>query len=282
MNSENLNFLNKDEFQTLLKNANADFLDFGCSTGGSIAFAQKHLGGQNGVGIDIDANKVKKAQEAGLHAALYDIKNIPDEKLVRFVIMSHFLEHVPDMFDVKEFIRKACTISTDFVYIQQPFFDADPYLFAKGLKSYSSDWRGHPNRMTSLEFWILLRDLKEAGLPITFSLHARKQIFNSKDPYVHPLTSPIDQHGYDGKLHPPKDTSIQFDNNVFQELNCLITLPGCNHVELLKSLRITQTLIDHTGKIRIDSGSSSSVTKFLRPHIKPFFTKVKNRLSRMK
>ncbi|MCA9020545.1 MAG: hypothetical protein KDA74_10405, partial [Planctomycetaceae bacterium] len=75
MNSENLNFLNKDEFQTLLKNANADFLDFGCSTGGSIAFAQKHLGGQNGVGIDIDANKVKKAQEAGLHAALYDIKN---------------------------------------------------------------------------------------------------------------------------------------------------------------------------------------------------------------
>jgi len=204
MNSENLEFLNKEEFQAFLKTRMQTFWTSGVRLEALLILHKNIWAGKNGVGIDIDANKVKKAQESGLDAALYDINNIPDEKLVRFVIMSHFLEHVPNMFDVKDFIRKACTISKDFVYIQQPFFDADPYLFAKGLKSYSSDWRGHPNRMTSLEFWILLRDLKEAGLPITFSLHARKQIFNSKDPYVHPLTSPIDQHDYDAKLHPPK------------------------------------------------------------------------------
>lgn len=278
MNSENQEFLNTDEFKTLLENANADFLDFGCSTGGSIAFAQQRFGGRNGVGIDIDADKVKKAQQAGFEAALYDINNIPDEKLARFVVMSHFLEHVPSPFDVKAFIQKACTISSEFVYIQQPFFDADSYLFRKGLKFFSSDWSGHPNRMTSLELWLVLRDLREAGLPITFSLHGYKRIVNSEDPYVHPITSPIDQHGYDEKRHPPKDSSIEFDGNVFQELIGLITLPGCDHVEMLKKLRITKTLIDHTGEIRMESDEPVEAIQPLPPHSLSSFSRVKNKL----
>ena len=70
------------------------------------------------------------------------------------------------MHDVKSFVEKACSISKDFVFIQQPYFDADSYLFKKGLKLFWSDWRGHPNRMTSLDFNLLLRDLKKNPLSI--------------------------------------------------------------------------------------------------------------------
>ena len=94
------------------------------------------LGGGLGLGIDIDHSKIEQTRACGYNAILFDINKIPDEKLVQFTVLSHFLEHVPNWGDVKSFIRKAITISNEFVYIQQPFFDADCYLFDKGLKLF--------------------------------------------------------------------------------------------------------------------------------------------------
>ncbi len=237
------------EFRRLIETASIDYIDFGCSKGGSLAFAKTRFNGHRGLGIDIDQSKVEKTIAAGYDAIRYDIHDIPDEKLVRFVVLSHFLEHVPGNADVKDFIRKACTISNEFVYIQQPYFDADPYLFERGLKLFWSDWSGHPNRMTSLELWLVLRDLKEEGLPITFSLHAYRLIPDSSDPRIHPLASPVNQFDYTADVHPPKDQFVQFDNNVFYELICLITLPGFDHVEQLKKLRYNRTIIDSSGNM---------------------------------
>ena len=236
-----------DDFKSLIRQKSIDYIDFGCSKGGSLAFAKKRFNGRRGLGIDIDQSKVEKTSAAGYDAIVYDIHNIPDEKLVRFVVLSHFLEHVPFNSHVKDFIRKACSISTEFVYIQQPYFDADSYLFEEGFKLFWSDWSGHPNRMTSLELWLLLRDLKKEGLPITFSLHTFKPIVDSTDACIHSLASPIDQHDYNANIHPTKGALVEFKKDIFRELICLITLPGCNHEEQLKKLRYDHTIIDGSG-----------------------------------
>lgn len=229
-------------FKNLLTTHNIDFLDFGCSIGGSIEFGKRRLGGQCGLGIDIDENKVARSKDAGFQALQYEIMDIPDERLVRFVVMSHFLEHIPSLVDVKRFIRKACNISTDFVYIQQPFFDADSYLFNRGLKLFWSDWTGHRNRMSSLEMWLTLRDLAREGLPIKFSLHANKPIEDSRHESIHPIDSPPNQHAYSETLHPPK-RNMEFDDNVFGELICLITMPNCDHSKMLQALRYNRTIM---------------------------------------
>ncbi len=267
--NDNGQFAEVTHFRNLIERAAIDYIDFGCSKGGSLAFAKKRFDGHRGLGIDIDQSKVEQTIAAGYDAISYNIHDIPDEKLVRFVVLSHFLEHVPNPKDVKAFIRKACTISSDFVYIQQPYFDADPYLFERGFKLFWSDWYGHPNRMTSLELWLMLRDLKQEGLPITFSLHAHKSITDSADPRIHPLASPFNQHDYAAEVHPPKDPSVQFENNIFHELICLITLPGCDHAEQLKKLRYHRTIIDSSGNLTKNLEVSEKARVALKKQMNP-------------
>ena len=158
--------------------------------------------------------------------------------------MSHFLEHVPNRNDVKDFIRKACNLSKKFVYIQQPFFDADGYLFDKGYKLFWSDWKGHPNRMAPLELYLILRDLKQEGLPINFSLHAYKRVSNANDPCIHPLSSKIDRHEYDHNIDPRKNLDNNFDFNIFKETICLITFSESSHKEILNKIRFDHTIFD--------------------------------------
>lgn len=273
--SDALGFKEVVDFRNLIGAGSIDYIDFGCSKGGSIAFAKKRFSGHQGLGIDIDQSKVEKTREAGYRAIQYNINDIPDEKLVRFVVMSHFLEHVPSHLDVKAFIRKARTISKEFVYVQQPYFDADAYLFEKGLKLFWSDWSGHPNRMTSLELWLLQRDLKEEGLPITFSLYAHKNITDSADPRIHPLTSSINQFDYNVEVHPPKDPTILFENNIFHELVCLITFPGCDHAGMLKKLRYHHTIIDSSGNLAKSIENSVTENVVLAERTKRLALKVK-------
>jgi hypothetical protein len=216
----------------VIRTGGYDHLDFGCSTGGSLELSRTLFNGKRGLGIDRDLKKVEQATAAGFDAVVLSIHDIPDQPLVRFTVLSHFLEHIPVPQDVKAFVRKACVVSTEFVYIQQPFFDADGHLAQRGFKLYWSDWHGHPNRMTTLELWLLVRGLRDAGLPIAFSIHHRGRVAGSADPRVHPLTAPTDQHGYDPAVHPAK-LSVRFDFPVFAETVCLITRPGTDHLELL-------------------------------------------------
>lgn len=234
--------LDSGNFPEFIAKHGIDYIDFGCSKGGSLEFAQKRFGGRKGLGIDVDSAKVERTRHAGFAAVTYDINDIPDKKMVKFVVMSHFLEHIPNHRDVKNYIRKACAISNDFVYIQQPFFDADSHLFTQGYKLFWSDWTGHPNRMTSLELWLVLRDLVREGLCLNYSIHAYKPIEHPSNPCVHPLTSPIDQHEYNSDIHPHKPLTVDFENNVFHELICLITLGDNDHSELLTKLRYHRTL----------------------------------------
>ena len=233
-----------DEFARYVKDNGIDFFDFGCGAGVRLEFGQRVLGGKEGLGIDVSPKKIAQAREAGWRAMLFDIDKIPDHKLVRFTLLSHFLEHVADLAAVRRYIQKACRVSTQFVLIKQPYFDADGHLLKHGLKTFWSDWHGHPNMMSTMSLYQILRDLRAAGHLARFSIHARERILSSADPRIHPLQSPIDQHQYDPARHPSKPPEIAFDVPVYYETVAFITMAGVDHREPFHRFRVDLTIFD--------------------------------------
>lgn len=166
----------------------ADFLDFGCSTGGSIEFAKQRFGVDRGVGIDIDPAKVAKTRALGFEAIEADASALDlPPRSVSFSVMSHFLEHLPGLRVAQKCIASACRVSRDFVYIRHPWFDADFDLWKLGYKFYWSDWSGHtlPLGVGQLDNLIRRSNPKE------WKLYGRKRLTTLNDPVVVPLATPI-------------------------------------------------------------------------------------------
>lgn len=206
-----------------------DFIDFGASNGGSIAFVKRYLGGINGLGIDLNSQKVKKMQELGLSAIVGDFtKNRLPKKSVRFVVISHVLEHLPDLKTVELALKNAVSLSREFVYIQGPVFDFDEYLKSNNFKFYWSDWHGHTLHLTTAMLEQILSKLK-----YDFNLYFRKPVFTSLDTTIHPLKSPRDQSHYNKDIHPEKKELI-FDKELYQEFVCIIKLEKFNSESLDK------------------------------------------------
>ncbi|QNM83814.1 class I SAM-dependent methyltransferase [Sphingomonas sabuli] len=184
-----------------------DFVDFGCSVGGSMTFAQKAFRGGRPIGIDIDPKKVERTREAGFDAVLADATD-PDQFTgqVRFAILSHFLEHLPDFDLVSKALRTAIHISSDFVFIRQPWFDDDGLLFRNGLKYYWSDWRGHPMTLTTLQMYRALRPHLDSGKIARATIFGNTPVLDTDDDSVVPLWVPLDTGKYDPEIHGPKLT----------------------------------------------------------------------------
>ena len=217
---------NSTEFKQLIDDRGYGFLDFGCSKGASLKWAAKSFGIERGLGIDIDDSKVNLAVDKGFDACVFNILEIPSIPLVDFVVISHMLEHVHNLLAMRQILLKACAVSRKFVHIRQPYFDADGYLFSQGLKLFYSDWTGHPNPMSSLQFYIIFRDLKDLGLVSEFSISAKKRVLDSSHPAIHPIQSPVDQHHYCLGKHGPKVMDIKFDLPVFEEIVVNASIPG--------------------------------------------------------
>ena len=211
-----------------------EFVDFGCSAGGSLEkFPRMFKTKKPGLGLDISKEKVEVTRAAGHRAEICDLTTFRHPEKVRFVGMSHLLEHIPDFNHVKHIIATACSLAKEFVYISQPFFDADGKLFENNLKLYCSHWSGHPNHMTVLEFHNVLQPMLEKGTLKRFLIVGKKPILDSENKAVHPLTSPINQHAYDAAKHDPKKI-MKFDFLVFRETIALIDMEG-KHMDFLKS-----------------------------------------------
>lgn len=198
-----------------------DFIDFGCSKGGSLKFGQEVLGGLNGIGLDISPSKVEQTRALGFEAAEVDVTQLGSfPNFTRFVTMIDFLEHLPDQFLVKKCVEAACETATDFVFIRQPWFDSDGYLFRNKLKLYWSDWTGHPNTMTSLELHRIMCSIPKVK---RWRIYGKKIITDSSDEAVHPLISSPDQHGWQEGRHEPKPDMV-FAEKVFYQLGCIAVL----------------------------------------------------------
>jgi hypothetical protein len=226
-----------------LRQGKFDFLDLGCSRGGSIDQAKRLFNAERGLGIDIDSKKIEEATAAGHDAVAFDIHELPNRPLVRFAIMSHFLEHIPNRKDVGLFIRHAISSSREFVFIRQPYFDADGYLYRRELKLYWSDWHGHPNTMSTFNFHSILAPLRNKGIIGDFSIHLRGPIASSAHDAVHPVGAASGQHEYDPALHPPKPMDVTLDD-VFEETMVFITKPGIEHHGPFGNVKFDRTVFD--------------------------------------
>ena len=198
-----------------------DFLDFGAWKGGSIDFGKKHLGGQHGLGIDINPANVQKMRDAGygcMEANALELDLPP--KSVRFVSMIDFLEHLRDLDAVAKAISVAAGVASQFLYIGGPYFDADSCLEQRGLKFYWSDWpHVHPCHLTVAQ---LGETLAALGLS-DYLIFGRRPVLGSDDPSIHPLASPPHQHDYDPNQHPEKP-SIAFDPPLYRAIVCIVRL----------------------------------------------------------
>ena len=212
-----------------------DFLDFGASKGGCIDFALRRLGGRKGLGVDIDPRKVARMKSLGYDCVEADVTDLRlRARAVRFVTMSHMLEHLPDLDAVQRTIGTAARVASDFLFIQGPYFDADEALAARGLKFYWSDWGGHTCHLTSR----LLRGVLDALRLRDYLVMARVPVADSHDPAIHPVSSPRDQHDYQPGEHPAKPfvefSPPAFPDPVYREMVCVVRLrrrfPGWNDV----------------------------------------------------
>lgn len=195
-----------------------DFIDFGCSIGGSSFFARK-LGGNSGIGFDIDKKKIYKARQNGVKAICADVtKLVLPKKCVKFCILSHFLEHLDNMEQAEKCIALAIKSSKDFVFIQGPYFDADKRLKQLGLKLFWADWGGHRVKITSDFLRRILGQRK-----CSYSLFGYIPIMSSLDVNVHSLASPRNSFEYNPNKHPSKPTAL-FNFPVYKEIVCIIWL----------------------------------------------------------
>lgn len=218
-----------------INNKEFDFIDFGASKGGCIEFSKRSLKGISGLGIDINPNKVLQMKTLGYECMEGDItclEEIPD-KSVRFVTISHVLEHLPSIGHIEETLKEAIRISTDFIFIQGPFFDADDYLADNGLKFYWSDWHGHTCHLRVKE----LNEIIENDTTIKqYKTMVRVPVTSSRDPCIHPAQSPIDQHDYNKEKHPIKDI-FEFNFPVYKEFVCYIELRELGYWDSLINAR---------------------------------------------
>ncbi|MBT6472189.1 MAG: methyltransferase domain-containing protein [Candidatus Marinimicrobia bacterium] len=212
-----------------------DFIDFGASKGGCIEFAKRSLKGKNGLGVDISPQKVLQMQNLGYECVEGDITcldNIPD-KSVRFVTISHVLEHLPSISHIEKTLKEAIRISTDFIFIHGPYFDEDDYLADHGLKFYWSDWHGHTYHLRTNELDEIITN------KITINQHkimARVPVIDSSDPCIHPIESPIDQHDYNEDQHPIKKT-LGFNRPIYKEFVCYMGLRNLDYWDSLVNAR---------------------------------------------
>jgi SAM-dependent methyltransferase len=170
-----------------------DFVDLGCSSGGSIAHCTKRFDAPRGIGIDIDPKKVAKTKRAGFDAILADARLLDLDRQVRFISMLDFLEHLPDLSVVEEIIGAAARSASDFIYIKHPSFEGEGQIEQFGVRQYWWDWHGHTSHIRVADYCSIFERLGLRQYMIRFV----ERIADSQHPSVVSTESPMDLSGTD-------------------------------------------------------------------------------------
>lgn len=193
------------------------FLDVGCKLAGSFSIANKFGYNVNeGLGVDINENHIEELKKKGFNAVVANATQLPFEKnSFELVIFSHVIEHLPNEELGRKSLEECLRVSSKYVYLALPFFDEDQYLNSLGLKTYYSDWTGHPNM-------VHLKTITNVYLKkYKYELNMVKKITDSSFPEILPINAPKDSHDYDVKLHGDKKKII-FNRNIWREYTILI------------------------------------------------------------
>lgn len=127
--------------------SNYDFIDLGCSKGGSLKHCMSRFKVKRGIGVDINKNKVALTLEAGYEAVVADARNLEGEGQVSFVSMMNFLEHLPNLQMVEDVILSASRVAKDFLFIRNPSFEGMEWSEMIGYQQYWWHWPFHPSKI---------------------------------------------------------------------------------------------------------------------------------------
>jgi hypothetical protein len=209
-----------------------DFLDFGCSQGASLAYGEETFGGRRGLGIDLSPSKVEIAIASGHRAVVGDATQlmVPDRS-VDFVLMVHFLEHLPTFKAAQQSIASAIRVAKEFVYIRHPWFDADAELFRLGYKMFWSDWIGHRLHFDSLSF---VKALSRLGFEGRWCLMGRSQIRDTRHDAIIPLFAKTDSFQVP-VAEAARRRPVTFAAPVFREIACILQTGSIERFEAARA-----------------------------------------------
>jgi hypothetical protein len=189
-----------------------DFLDFGTHKGGGLRKGIG-LGGHRGLGVELEAHKAAMGLAEDLAVFTGDIMSFPvDLTTFTFGICRHILEHLPNKYVVGAVLWKMQLLCSDFIYIEQPNFDDEPYLNEQGLTLTHSTLEYHTYRPTVPEMEHILGDL---GIT-DYVVGGLIPMTDSANPWVHSIDAPPNRWTF-GDDDPPKP-EVQFPEPLFRDV----------------------------------------------------------------
>lgn len=191
--------------------ANATFIDFGASSGGSIQQAQDIFGGV-GRGLDIDPKKIERLKERGYDGVVSDVSKIDlADNSVNYVTMMNFLEHLPGRELGEKAIDNAVRIASDFVFMLGPNFDYSGYLKKLGLRKFFCAWSGHTWEHQVSELSSIITKHKQYQCLLIES----HRLYDSNDSLIVPDKTPKNSGKYEPDAHGKKPFVILNDARVY-------------------------------------------------------------------
>jgi SAM-dependent methyltransferase len=196
-----------------------DFVDLGCSKGGSLQHCQARFHASRGLGVDIDPSKVEQTRAAGYDAIEADARALDLDGQVSFISMLDFCEHLPDLAMVEEILAASARSARDFLYIKHPSFEGEEHVEQLGLRQYWWDWHGHTCHVRVADYCDIFERL---GLN-TYKIRYIERIESSQHPSVIPTSMPQDQLETDAASVSGKP-DIRFDPPIWRRQDIFVAL----------------------------------------------------------
>lgn len=166
-----------------------DFIDLGCSRGGSIEHCMSRFGATRGLGLDTSPRKVEQTRTAGYDAIVGDARELDLDGAVSFVSMLDFCEHLPSARVVEDVLAAAARSARDFLYIKHPSFEGKELAESLGVRQYWWDWHGHTAHVRVADYCTMLERIGLANYCVRFL----GRIDDSTHATVIPTTMPPDR-----------------------------------------------------------------------------------------
>jgi SAM-dependent methyltransferase len=195
-----------------------DFLDFGCGSGESIRFGERHFRARHGLGIEIDGQRAALGRAQGLQIIEGDITqvDIPADS-VSFVSIMDVLSLLSDRESTSEVLARAGRAARDVIFIRHPDYSHDGLLETLDLRFTWSGWKAHTNRLLCAD---LERLFGEHGWH-DFIVVPRNPIFDTLHSSLVPHAVRRNAPRYNPEIHPPK-TLRAFHPPLYTQMDLLV------------------------------------------------------------
>ena len=209
------------------KKKQIDFIDIGCSKGGSYKHIKKKFNFTSGLGIDLDETKVFQSLQNNIPALVLDATNLSifTDNACKLISIMHVLEHLPNIKVIEDVIKESIRVASDKIYIRGPTF-YDNYLKEKGFRFFWSHWTGHTCHVEPDD---IIKILKKYNIS-NYELNYLRQVEDSSDTTIQPFNCDIDRFDYDPEIDPPKEMGIKLEN-IYKEFEITIFLQEMDLLE---------------------------------------------------